>query len=163
MAKNLAKPEMNKMENEREVLDDDFSDSSYDIAYNTMSMLFFDQEHISGLMQAVQRSQDPAKVVGTAVGQIAVLAYNKLNQADLGIDDRVWASDEGAIDAMIGEASDYMSEAGVAVDPNDVAVSVIGVLEDSPLANPAAEAQGQPAPAQGGATNNMAVPQGAMA
>lgn len=163
MAKNLAKPEMNKMENEREVLDDDFSDSSYDIAYNTMSLLFFDQEHISGLMQAVQRSQDPAKVVGTAVGQIAILAYNKLNQADLGIDDRVWASDEGAIDAMIGEASDYMSEAGVAVDPNDVAVSVIGVLEDSPLANPAAEAQGQPAPAQGGAPNNMAVPQGAMA
>lgn len=163
MAKNLAKSEMNKMENEREVLDDDFSDSSYDIAYNTMSMLFFDQEHISGLMQAVQRSQDPAKVVGTAVGQIAVLAYNKLNQADLGIDDRVWASDEGAIDAMIGEASDYMSEAGVAVDPNDVAVSVIGVLEDSPLANTAAEAQGQPAPAQGGVPNNMAVPQGAMA
>lgn len=163
MDKNLAKPEMNGMENEREVLDDDFSDSSYDIAYNTMSMLFFDQEHISGLMQAVQRSQDPAKVVGTAVGQIAILAYNKLNQADLGIDDRVWAAEGGVLDSALEEADEYFREAGVELNPETLVQSTLQVIQESPLANPAAEAQGQPAPAQGGAPNNMAAPQGAMA
>ena len=160
MDKNFAQPNMEKTNKDKNVLDDDFSDSSYDVAYNTMSLLFFDQEHITQLMQVVERSKDPSKVVGTALGQIAVLAYNKLNQADLGIDNNVWAVDEGVIDSAIEEAVEFFSEANIQLNPEAVAISVVEVLKDSPIAQPPQQPASAP---PGGAPNNMAVPQGAMA
>lgn len=144
---------------EREKLGGDEINTSAELAESAATTLFFDQGHISELMPAVERSRDPSKVVGTALGQIALLAYNKLNQADLGVDDRVWASDGGVIDNLLDEVLEFFNEAGIQLDPQATAQAIVGVLKDSPVA------QGpQPASApMGGAPANMAVPvQGAM-
>lgn len=152
MAKNLAEPK-----EDNGSLDDDYSDSSYDLALNTMSTLFFDQEHISQLMPAVERSKDPARVVGTALGQIAQVAYNKLNQADLGVSDKVWVSDEGVIDSSIEEVLEFFQEAGFELDPQAVAMGTAAVLKDSPIAQGEGVAQPTQQPA-----GQMAAPVGAM-
>lgn len=155
MAKNLASPSEEK-ESSNE-LSSDYSDSSYELALNAVDALFFDQEHISQLMQAVGKSRDPSQVVGTALGQITLIAYNKLNQADLGVDDMVWASDEGVLDSAIEEVVEFFAEANIQLDPPAVAAAVAKTLKDSPVA------QGQqPAAPQGGAPASMAAPQGAM-
>lgn len=155
MAKNMANPQTE--DQNQNVLDDDFSDSSYDLALNTMSVLFFDPEHINQVVSAAQKSRDPSQVVGTAIGQIAQIAYNKLNQADLGISDAVWAADEGVLDSSIEEVVEFFSETGLELDPPSVATAVVNTLKDSPIS------QGQqPAAPQGGAPSNIAAPQGVM-
>jgi hypothetical protein len=70
------------------------------------------------------------------------VAYNKLNQADLGVDDSVWASDDGVIDRVLDEVVGFFTEMGVQADPSTVAQAVLNVLKDSPVA------QGQEAPVQ---------------
>lgn len=152
MEQNLAQPPQSKPR----MLDDDKADSSYEIALSILETMFYDQEHITQLLTAVERSKDPSKVVGTALGQICIIAYNKLNKADLGIDDMVWASDEGVIDSAIYEAVNFFAEANVELNPEAVATACVMVLKDSPIAG----GPPQEAPAQGGAPSNMAQPQG---
>lgn len=130
-----------KMEDKRESFDDEDSDRAYDVATSLAEMVFFDQEHLKGLMPAVQKSQDPSQVVGAAVGQVLLVAYNKANQADLQIDDRVWAADEGVLDTLIGEAVDFLGQAGVQVDPNTVREAALKVLQESPPPQEQAPAQ----------------------
>lgn len=161
MAKNLAKPEMNESEEMEgaEKIGGEEIETAAELAESATATLFYDQEHLGQLMPAVERSSDPSRVVGTALGQILLVAYNKLNQADLGVDERVWASENGVIDNMLDEVLEFFGQAGFQLNPEATAQSVLDVLKDSPVAQP----EGQPAPAQGGAPNNMAVPQGAMA
>ena len=151
MAKNLAKPEMNGMENRREVLDDDFSDSSYDIAYNLMSMLFFDQEHISGLMQTVQRSQDPQRLLERQLDRLPFWRTTNSIKPILVLM-TVWAAEGGVLDSALRKQMVFpRSRCGL--NPETLVQSTLQVIQESPLANPAAEAQGQPT-RQGGAPNN---------
>lgn len=161
MAKNLAKPKMNgseEMEGAEKIGGEEI-ETAAELAESAAATLFYDQEHLSQIMPAVERSRDPSRVVGTALGQILLVAYNKLNQADLGVDERVWASENGVIDNMLDEVLEFFGQAGFQLNPEATAQSVLDVLKDSPVAQP----EGQTAPAQGGAPNNMAVPQGAMA
>jgi len=143
-----ARPKMKEQEDmgERETLDDEDSDRAYDVATSLAEMVFFDQEHLKGLMPAVQKSQDPSQVVGAAVGQVLLVAYNKANQADLQIDDRVWAADEGVLDTLVGEAVDFLGQSGVQVDPEAVKASALKVLQDSP--QPGEQQQQEQAPQQ---------------
>lgn len=121
-----------EMEDKRESFDDEDSDRAYDVATSLAEMVFFDQEHLKGLMPAIQKSQDPSQVVGTAVGQVLLVAYNKANQADLQIDDRVWAADEGVLDTIVSGAVEFVGQAGVQVDPGVVREAALKVLQDSP-------------------------------
>lgn len=105
-----------------------------DLAESATVTLFFDPEHLNQLVPAVQKSSDPSQVIGTALGQILLVAYNKLNQADLGVDDSVWASDDGVIDRILDEVVGFFTEMGAQVDPNTVAQAVLNVLKDSPVA-----------------------------
>lgn len=83
-------------------------------------------------MSAVQKSSDPNQVVGTALGQVLLVAYNKANQAELNIDDKVWAADEGVLDTLINEAAEFLGETGVRVDPGAVREVAVQVLQKSP-------------------------------
>ncbi len=139
---NLAAPPQ-EQQSKQPALDDDSADSSYELAFNVMSMLMFDPEHLNQLMDAVKKSKDPAQVVGTALAQIAQVAYNKLNQADLGVDDRVWASDEGVLDSAIEEAVEFFAESGIQLNPEAVAMAVVKVLKDSPIAQGQQPPQGE--------------------
>ncbi len=134
------------MEDKRESFDDEDSDRAYDVATSLAEMVFFDQEHLKGLMPAVQKSQDPSQVVGAAVGQVLLVAYNKANQADLQIDDRVWAADEGVLDTLVGESVEFMTDAGFEVNPGVVKSVALKVLQDSP--KPGEQPQ-QPQPMNG--------------
>lgn len=157
---NFAAPPKGKKEEEegKEVLDDDLSKSSFDLANSATATLFFDPEHLNQLMTAVSKSKDPSKVVGTALGQILMVAYNKLNKADLGVDDRIWASDGGVIDTVLDEVVEFLAETDVQVDPNVIAQAVLDVLKDSPVAGGGEPApQGQPAP-QGAPGASMGAP-----
>lgn len=159
MAKNLAKPNMEESGGIEKIGGEEV-ETSAELAESAVATLFYDQEHLSQLMPAVERSRDPSQVVGTALGQIALVAYNKLNQADLGVDDRVWASENGVIDTVLDEVLEFFGEAGFQLNPEATAQAVVNVLKDSPVAQP--EGQSAPAP-MGGAPANMAAPvQGAM-
>lgn len=139
-----AKPKkMKEMEDEREQFDDDDTDRAYDVAVSLAELVFYDSEHLNGLVSAVQKSQDPSQVVGTAVGQVLLVAYNKANQADLQIDDRVWAADEGVLDTIIGESVEFLTEAGIQVDPNVVKEVAMKVLQESPPPQQAQQQQPQ--------------------
>jgi hypothetical protein len=142
-----AKPKMKEnSSDEREKFDDEDSDRAYDVATSLAEMVFYDQEHLKGLMSAVQKSQDPSQVVGAAVGQVMLVAYNKANQADLQIDDRVWAADEGVLDTIVNEAVEFVSQAGAQVNPEAVKSVALKVLQDSP--KPGEQPQ-QPQPMNG--------------
>lgn len=131
-----------EMEDTRERFEDEDSDRAYDVAVSLAESIFYDQEHLNGLMSAIQKSRDPSKITGQAVGQVLLVAYNKANQAELNIDDRVWAADEGVLDTLVGEAVEFMSETGVQVDPRVARQAAMQVLQDSPQP----EQQQQPQP-----------------
>lgn len=141
-----ARPKMKEQEEmgERETLDDEDSDRAYDVATSLSEMVFYDQEHLKGLMSAVQKSSDPSQVVGTAVGQVLLIAYNKANQADLQIDDRVWAAEGGVLDTIVDEAVEFVSGSGAQVDPEAVKASALKVLQDSPQPGEQQQAPQQP-------------------
>lgn len=150
------KPEK-EMEDSRERFEDEDSDRAYDVAVSLAESIFYDQEHLNGLMSTVQKSKDPNQVVGTAVGQVLLVAYNKANQAELNIDDRVWAADEGVLDTLVGEAVEFLGETGVRLNPAAVREVAIKILQDSP--QPEQPQAGQPQ-AQGG--QMTPAPQGVM-
>jgi hypothetical protein len=119
-------------EDSREKFDDENTDRAYDVAVSLSEAIFYDPEHLNGLMSAVQKSSDPNQVVGTALGQVLLVAYNKANQAELNIDDKVWAADEGVLDTLINEAAEFLGETGVRVDPGAVREVAVQVLQKSP-------------------------------
>lgn len=137
------KPEKEMPKDERAVIDDDDADRAYDIAVSISEALFYDPEHLNTMITAAQRSKDPSQIIGQSVAQILIVAYNKANKAELNLDDRVWAADEGVLDTILNEAAEFLADVDVTFDTNVARETALRVIQESPPPQ-APEQQGAP-------------------
>lgn len=161
MAKNLASPEVEEPGEQEEgedqnAISGDAAEAAYSVGMSLAQTMFYDEEHIQKVVQAVQSSKDPSQVIGQVIGQIVLMSYTKAAQAGVNADDRVWLAEGGVLASMIDEVQTFFEEMGVKVDENVAAKKAVEVVENSPQAMGEQQAPPQGAPAPQGA--NMAAP-----